>query len=137
MALIHDVKITTVPAVASGTSTINGSAIDMAGYSGVMFIVRLGTPGTNNNLRVQQCDTSTGTYADLLGTLMGGNSTDTPLIADVYRPVKQFVRYSIARGTASTVDIAVVQQYGARSRPTTQPGATATEVSNWLAEGTA
>lgn len=137
MPLHHDVKITTVPAVAAGTSTINGSAIDMAGYDGFNVIVRLGTPATNNNIRIQQCDTATGTYADLVSTKMGDNSTDTPLITSIERPKKQFLRYQITRGTSTTVDIAVVQQYNTRSRPVTQPGATASEYWTAPSEGTA
>jgi hypothetical protein len=137
VSFVHDIKITTVPAVAAGTSTINGSAIDMAGFDVATFIIRLGTPATNNNIRVQQCDTSTGTYADLLGTRMGDNSTDTPLMVEVLKPTKQFVRYSIARGTSTTVDIAVTAQSRSRSRPVTHAGAGVIERHISPAEGTA
>ena len=66
--LSEEIKITTVAPVVTGTSTITGAAIDMTGFDGALFIVRLGAPATNNNLRVSQCDTVGGSYADNLGT---------------------------------------------------------------------
>lgn len=137
MGLFHDIKVTTVPAVASGTTTISGSAVDMSGFDGVCFIIRLGTPATNNNIRVQQCDTSTGTFADLVGTKMGDNSTDTPLLVEVLKPSKQFVRYQVVRGTASTIDIAVTQQYRGKQRPVVHAGAAQHERHLSPLEGTA
>jgi hypothetical protein len=135
--LSENVKITTVASVAAGTTTITGSALDMAGYDGAIFIVRLGTPATNNNLRVQQCDTSGGSYADLTGTKVGDHATDTPLIVDVKRPLEQFLKYQVTRGTSSTIDVVTIVQYGARTRVVTQP--TSTQIERWHApaEGTA
>jgi hypothetical protein len=135
--LSEDVKITTVAPVATGTTTITGSALDMAGYDGALFIVRLGSPATNNNLRITQCDTTGGSYADLEGTLVGNHATDNPLIVDVKRPREQFLKYSIARGTTSTIDIVTIIQYRARTRPVSQPSGTQLEKYSWPAEGTA
>jgi hypothetical protein len=134
--LLDDVKISTAGATAAGTTTITGSSIDMAGFAGALVIIRLGTPASNNNIRLQQCDTASGTYADLLGTLVG-NSTDTPLVVDVMKPTKQFLKYQITRGTSTTIDGVTVIQYGARTRPTTQPGTTLSESHKWPSEGTA
>lgn len=135
--MLHDVKITTVAPVATGTSTITGAALDMAGFDGALFIVRLGSPATNNNLRIQQCDTSGGSYADLAGTLVGNHATDNPLIVDIVRPREQFLKYQVTRGTTTTIDIVTIIQYRTRSGPTTQPSGTQAE--KWIApaEGTA
>ena len=135
--LSEDVKITTVAPVATGTTTITGSALDMAGFDGALFIVRLGSPATNNNLRITQCDTSGGSYADLEGTLVGNHATDNPLIVDVKRPREQFLKYSIARGTTTTIDIVTIIQYRGRTRPASQPSGTQLEKYSWPAEGTA
>lgn len=135
--LIEEVKVTTVAAVAAGTTTITGTALDMAGWDGALFIVRLGTPATNNNLRITQCDTSGGSYADLEGTLVGNHATDSPLIVDIKRPREQFLKYSVARGTSSTIDIAVIIQYKSRNRPASQPSGTQVEKYHGPAEGTA
>jgi len=137
MAFGHDCKITTVAPVATGTSTITGSAIDMAGFEGVLFIVRLGSPATNNTLHITQCDTSGGSYAALTGTSVGAHATDTPLIVDIYRPKEQFLKYVVTRGTTTTIDIVTIVQYGAGVRPTTQPSGTQIEYFYDVAEGTA
>jgi hypothetical protein len=135
--LSEEVKITTVAAVATGTTTITGTAVDMAGWDGALFIVRLGSPATNNNLRIKQCDTTGGTYADLVGSKVGDHATDNPLIVDVKRPQEQFLKYEVTRGTTSTIDIAVVIQYRGRNKGVTQPSGTQIERWQFLAEGTA
>ena len=135
--LIDDVKVTTVAPVATGTTTITGSALDMSGYDGALFTIRLGSPATNNNIRISQCDTSGGTYADLEGTLVGNHATDNPLVIDVYRPREQFLKYVVTRGTTTTIDIVHIAQYNSRSRPVTQPSGTQTEKFYNPAEGTA
>jgi hypothetical protein len=135
--LSEEVKITTVAAVATGTTTITGTAVDMAGWDGALFIVRLGSPATNNNLRIKQCDTTGGTYADLVGSKVGDHATDNPLIVDVKRPQEQFLKYEVTRGTTTTIDIAVVIQYRGRNKGVTQPSGTQIERWSFLAEGTA
>lgn len=135
--LLHDVKITTVAPVATNTTTITGTALDMSGFDGALFIVRLGSPATNNNLKISQCDTSGGSYADLTGTLVGNHATDNPLVVDVYRPREQFLKYVVTRGTTTTIDIVTIVQYNSRSRPVTQPSGTQAEAWYAPAEGTA
>lgn len=135
--LSEECKITVVAPVTTGTTTITGAALDMAGYDGALFIVRLGSPATNNNLRIQQCDTSGGTYADLAGTLVGNHATDNPLVVDILRPQEQFLKYQVTRGTTSTIDIVTIIQYRARRRSTSQPSGTQIEQFSNVAEGTA
>jgi hypothetical protein len=135
--LIDDVKVTTVASVATGTSTITSSAFDMTGFDGALFIVRLGSPATNNNIRISQCDTTGGSYAELEGTLVGNHATDNPLIVDVKRPREGFLKYIVTRGTTSTIDVVTVIQYRSRVRPCTQPSGTQTEKFHNPAEGTA
>ena len=135
--LSENVKITTVAAVATGTSTITGSALDMTGYEGAIFVVRLGSPATNNSVKIQQCDTSGGTYADLTGTSVGSHATDNPLVIDVRNPQEQYLKYVVTRGTTSTIDIVTIIQYGPQRLPVTQPSGTQIERWNAPAEGTA
>jgi hypothetical protein len=135
--LSEECKITPVAPVATGTTTITGSAIDMAGYDGALFIVRLGSPATNNNLRVSQCDTTGGSYADIVGTKVGDHATDNPLIVDIKRPNEQFLKYVVTRGTTSTIDIVTIIQYKAKNRSVTQPTGTQIERHHAAIEGTA
>lgn len=132
----EDHKITTVAAVANGTSAVTGVALDMSGYEEATFIIRLGTPAANNSVKITQCDTSGGSYADLTGTSVA-HATGTPLIINVRRPVEQFLKYVITRGTSTTVDIACIIQSGARNRPVTQPTGTQVERHGSPVEGTA
>lgn len=135
--LSEECKITTVAPVATGTTTITGAALDMAGYDGALFIFRLGTPATDNSVKITQCDTTGGSYADLTGTSVGSHATDTPLIVDLKRPREQFLKYVVSRGTTTTIDIVTIIQYRGRTRGVTQP--TNTQVERWMfpAEGTA
>ena len=135
--LSEDVKITTAPPTAAGTSTITGSSLDMTGFDGAIFVIRLGTPATNNNLRIQQCDTASGTYADLVNTKVGDHGTDTPLVVDIRRPQKGFLKYQVTRGTSTTIDTVCITQYRSRTKPTTQPTNTQIERHLSPAEGTA
>ena len=138
MAFLDDIKITTVAPTATGTSTIDGSALDMTGFDGALCIVRLGSPATNNNLRIRQCDTSGGTYADLASSKVGDHVSNTPLIVDVYRPLEGFLKYQITRGTTTTIDSVVIVQYkGKGVVPITQPSGTASTKLYHPVEGTA
>ena len=130
--------ITAAAPTATGTSTIDSAEVDMAGWDGVIFIVRLGSPATNNNIRAQQ-DVATGmaSAADLLGTLVGNHATNTPLILDVKRPLERFVRCRVTRGTTTTIDTLVAIKYRGRNRTFSQPSGTALEAHQNPAEGTA
>jgi hypothetical protein len=135
--LSEEVKITTVAAVAAGTSTITGAALDMAGWDGALFLIRLGTPAADNSVKITQCDTTGGSYADLTGTSVGSHATDTPLIIDIKRPREQFLKYVVTRTTSSTIDIATIIQYRGRNKGVTQPSGTQIERWQAPAEGTA
>lgn len=135
--LADDNKIWTYAPTAAGTSTITQTTgLDMSGYEGCVFIIRLGSPNASNSLKVAQCDTATGTYSDLASTATGSGS-DTPLIVDINRPKEQFLKYVVTRGASTTIDTVVAIQYGARSRPVTHVTGTQVEKHHSPAEGTA
>jgi hypothetical protein len=135
--LSESVKVAAEAPTATGTTTILSAAYDMSGWDGIMCIVRLGSPATNNNIRATQCTTSGGSYADLAGSLVGNNATDNPLVIDLRRPQKQFIKFSVARGTTTTIDSMVVIQYRSRTQGQSQPSGT--QIERWMspAEGTA
>ena len=134
----QDIKVTTFAPSTTGTSTVDQTtAIDMAGFEWAMLIVRLGSPATNNNIRIRQCDTTGGTYADLTGTLVGNHATDNPLVVTIIRPREQFLKYQVTRGTTTTIDTILWVQGGPGVRPVTQPSGTQIEHYYDIAEGTA
>lgn len=135
MPFLDSFKVTVEAPTVTGTSTIDSSAYDMSGYAGICFIVRLGSPAANNNIRARQDVATGGSYADLAGTLVN-HATNNQHMVDIYKPGKQFVKCRVTRGTTTTIDSVTVIQYGSRVRPVTQP----TSVSEqWVspAEGTA
>lgn len=135
MPFLDNMKVTVEAPTVTGTTTIDSAVYDMAGYTGICFIVRLGSPAANNNIRVRQCSTSGGTYNDLQGTLVNDAAKNQHMV-DVYRPGKEFIQCRVTRGTTTTIDSITVIQYASRIRPVTQP----TSVSEqWTAppEGTA
>lgn len=138
MGLIDDIKIQTYAAVASGTTTITQTTgIDMSGFDGCIFVIRLGTPNATNSVKIASCTAVGGTYSDLVNTATGSGG-DTPLIIDINRPKEQFLKYIVTRvGAATTIDTICAIQYGARSRPITNVTGTQVEKHISPAAGTA
>lgn len=129
-------KIAADAPTAAGTSTIDSTAVDMAGYDGVIFIVRLGSPAANNNIRAQEDDAvGMGAAADLAGTLVNSPTNNVHVI-DIKRLAKRYVRCRVTRGTSTTIDSITAIQYMASMLPISQPAAVTFE--QWEpAEGTA
>lgn len=134
--LLEEVKITAEAPSVSSTTTIDSSAYDMAGFDGIMFVVRVGTTAANNDIRLRQSSATGGTYADLTGTKVVAG-TNNQLMVDLFRPGKQFIKCQVQRGTATTIDALVALQYKGRTGPVTQPATSSAE--RWItpAEGTA
>ena len=132
----------TTTAGAAGTSAITSSAVDTAGFDGCLFIVPLGTivASAVTSIKVQQCDTSGGSYADLTGTnqTIADTDDDKLLYVDVFRPREQFLKLVVSRATQNaTIGGIIAVLYNARSRPVTHGSNVAGETFNWPAEGTA
>lgn len=119
MNLSNAVKISQAAATTTaGTSSVNGTALDMSGYEGVLFIAKFGTAASDNTIHAEQ-DTASGmgSAADLAGTSVGVGASDEIVWLDLYRPQERYVRMVADRGTSSTLDWAVALQYGSKSQP--------------------
>jgi hypothetical protein len=132
----------TTTAGAAGTSVITSGAVDCAGYDGCLFIVPVGAivAGAVTSIKVQQCDTSGGSYADLTGTSQAVADTDDDKLfyVDVFRPAEQFLKLVVSRATQNaTIGGIIAIRYNAANRPTTQGTNVAGESFNWPVEGTA
>ena len=130
--LSNGIKITRVlNAVAAGVSVQTSTAVDMAGFDGVRFIVALGAgaAGSIGQVKAQQCDTVGGSYNDITGS---GGAVFTPTtddnkvyVLDVLRPARRFVRCVVLRGTGNTViDAVIAEQYGGRRLPASDDATT-------------
>jgi hypothetical protein len=119
MNLSSAVKISEhIPTTATGTTTINGTAVDMANYDGVLFVCKLSTAAANNTMKAQQ-DTAVGMggAADLLGSAIVPGASDEILWIDLFKPQERFVRAAVLRGTTTVIEWCIAIQYTARLRP--------------------
>lgn len=136
-------QATTVTAGAAAQTDITSDAVDTANCDGVCFIVSFGTitGGAATSIKVQQCDTSGGSYADLEGTAQTVADThdNKTFLVDVFRPREQFLKLVVDRGTQDAVVGSILAiKYNAANRPATQgTNVQASESFNWPAEGTA
>jgi hypothetical protein len=131
MNLLKNVKITRVLAdTAAGTAdTLSSDIIDMSGFEGVMFIVKVADAANTavGTLTVQQDDVNAaGGMAALAGdavayTFAAADGDDDMLIIDVYKPQKRYLRAQFARATANIAVSGIIAiQYGASKTPVTQ-----------------
>lgn len=133
---LDDSKVTVEAPTVTGTTTIDSASYDMSGFAEIVFIVRLGSPAANNNIRVRQDVATGGAFADLQGTLVGSATLNQQMVS-VSRPGKQFVKCRVTRGTTTTIDSIIAIQTRARNRPATQPATSIFETWVQPPEGTA
>lgn len=128
---------------AAGSSAATSEYIDTGGYEGVRLMIGLGAvvSGAATSVKVSQCDTSGGSYADLLGSSITVADTDDFKVAviDIYLPRKRYLKVVTSRATQNaTVDFITAELYGTRKQATTDD---ATVISREIhvspAEGTA
>lgn len=128
----NSTKITRVlNAVAAGTTVQTSSAVDMANFDGVRFIVSLGVGSASSvgAVKASDCDTVGGSYNDIagsLGTAFTPTTDDNKVwVLDIYRPTHRFVKCIVNRATGNTViDSVIAEQYGARVQPKTDDATT-------------
>lgn len=135
--------VSTTTAGAAGQTAITSSAVDMAGFDGCLFIIPVGTlaAGAVTSIKAQQCDTTGGSYADLLGTSQAIADTDDNkcYYIDIQKPQEQFLKCVVSRATGdATIGGIVAIQYQKRSLGTASHGSNVSgEQFNFVAEGTA
>lgn len=135
MALLStDTKKTRViNATAAGTTTVNGTAIDMQDFEGVEFTACIGTltAGQQTVLKAQQSADGSTNWTDITGAaqpptgVMPDADSNKMLVLDVYRPQVRYIRAVVVRATQNAViDSVVADQYGAKKKPTTNDATT-------------
>ena len=128
---------------AAAATAITSSAVDTAGFDGCLFIVPLGTivSGAATSIKVTQCDTTGGSYADLLGSnqTIADTDDDKLVYVDIVRPQEQFLKLVVSRATQNaTIGGIIAVLYGRRSLTTASHGSNVSgEQFNFPAEGTA
>lgn len=129
---------------AAGTSDLTSEAVDMAGFEAARFTCGFGaiTSGAVTSTKVQQCDTSGGSYADLAGTAqtVADDDDNQIVITEIVKPRERYLKHVVDRGTQNAViDFLIVELFGAKKLPVADDSATviAREVHVSPAEGTA
>lgn len=128
MDLGKDILISRVAnAAAAGTSNVNGTAVDMTGWDGVIFIAGVGTLTATQvtKLKAQQGAASDGSDgADLASSAtsaMADGDSNKLLKIDIFRPQKKYVRPVLVRGTANAVlDFIIAIRYRGQKAPITE-----------------
>lgn len=122
----EDIKIVRVAnAQAAGTGAVNGTAVDMQGFEGVLFLVAFGAivGGAATTVKAQQGAVSDGSDAqDLAGTQVTvGDGDDNKVVAlEIYQPRDRYVRPVVTRATQNaTVDSIVAILFNGRTKPVT------------------
>lgn len=114
----------------AGTTLVtSGSAVDTAGYDGVMIVADLAAVVDNcvltlTPLTVATNTTSGGTAVSNATTaaFTAATSSNAQLVCDVYKPAARYVYATLARTTQNaTVNSITAFLYRARSMPVTQP----------------
>ena len=125
---------------AAGTADVESASVDMANYTGVVFVTSYGTAATDNGCHIESSsdDGSADTFADLTGTETLSGSSDEDVWIDMRNPRERYVRAECLRGTSTTLESIWAIQYGGRSLPTdnTTTGTIIGEKHNSPAEGT-
>lgn len=117
-------------AVAAGSNNVTCTGVNMAGWTGVLFVAQFGTITANAVTALVAQDDSVSTFAnaaDLTGTSVAiADSGDNKAIyLDIYKPAKQYVRPIVNRSTANAIINSVIAiQYGPSYVPTTHDATT-------------
>lgn len=114
-----------INATAAGTSVITGSAVDMQGFDGVVFVALFGTltSGQVTTLGAGDSATTSGFVAitgAVTAALADADGTKM-LVLDIFRPQKRYITAIVNRATQNAViDGVLACQYAAKKQPTTQ-----------------
>lgn len=126
--LLPNVEVVVVEAAAAaGTTELTTDVIDMAGFTGVMFVAHLGdvTDTSELSLTGDHSDASGSGFVELAGAISHtADATDADgkaLVLDIASPEKQFIRARLGRATANAVVNGIIAiKYGPVHAPVDQ-----------------
>lgn len=127
--LFKDIKVLAAGAAIAAASNTNslGNAIDTDGFDGCLFVVPIEDSVATGvaTATVEQCDTSGGSYAALVGDdvtatcAVNDDINQKFLMIDVFKPREQYLKLRRASATANIAyGSAIAILYNAKSRPT-------------------
>ena len=144
-SILDEIKIQSALDYVDGSADRSGAILDMAGYAGVLMVVKFGTIAASavTTIKAQQdSDSAGGTMADLADTAISVADDDDNqiFIIDIFRPAERYVRLMVDKDAAhNTAEMAWYLQYGANQLPVANAVANAVTYEQHVspAEGTA
>ena len=110
-------------AAVAGTTALNSSAVDVSPGEAVQFEVIFGAITGTPSVKVQESDTGTSGWTDLVGSSQALVATDDQkiVLVDVIQPTGRYLRAVVTRAASSSVvDAIVARVYKTRKRPVEQ-----------------
>jgi hypothetical protein len=122
--LTHEKVSRVSNAVAAGTTAVNCTSVDMAGFDSVAFYAAFGTLSATQVTSLKAQDSAdNSTFADITGAVtanMADADSNKLLVLEVYRPLRRYVRAVVQRATANAVvDSVTAVQRSAKKLPPT------------------
>lgn len=114
MNLTHHVKVVKVMnAVVAGTSNQDSSAVDMAGWDGVVFVCHLGTLTASQVTALEALGSDDNvSFAAYNPDQVTDDAADADsnklLVLDLFRPSHRYIKARVERGTANAVINSVI-----------------------------
>lgn len=128
----------------AATTDLTSEYIDTLGFEEVTIVTGFGaiTSSAVTSVKLTQCDTSGGTYADLTGTsiTVADDDDNQVTVHGLFRPKERYIKVVTDRGTANAVlDFQLAILSNPTIAPVTHDSATvvSSEFYNSPAEGTA
>jgi hypothetical protein len=96
------------PQSIAASSAVNGTIVDLQGWSGVVFILALGAVDGTQDMKAQSDDAvGFGSPTDITGaaiTQVTATGDDKIYVLDVPRPAERFVRCVVTNGAGAVAD---------------------------------
>lgn len=117
MDLLRDIRINSVAdAAVAGTSAVNGTTIDMAGRTGVIFFCSVAVANAGNFIKVQEGDTTSPTV-DIAGSAVIVATNNDIVAICIHKPLKRYLRAVLTRTSSTASGQIFAITYGGIKRP--------------------
>ncbi|KPK71860.1 MAG: hypothetical protein AMJ84_05445 [Acidithiobacillales bacterium SM23_46] len=142
MNLGKQIKITTALDYAEAAASRNGAVLDMAGWDGVIGVVKhaaIATGAAGDIHWEQGEDSNLNDAADLAGTkiAVADDDDDQVFVSELYKPRERYVRLVVTKDAShNQAESAIYIQYRGRKQPVSKAGADEYELHISPAEGT-
>ncbi len=104
---------------AAGSTVLESSVLDMAGYEGVLLFTSYGTAAADNLLKAKMSSANdSAAMGDIEGSAIAPGASDEDQWIDIYRPRKRYVQLAAVRATSTKLGDMWAIQYGPRVKPT-------------------